>query len=384
MKNSSTTLEETFITQGMVVSSTLQGEITLTIGLSLSGISFENKSVLHCNTVENSFLTLLRSLSSDYTLQTRFGKFGSLKSEMKSYYEDTQTSGTQWSKTLRNARLCQLHDEVEAGQIFRSETHLFLSRRLGEQGKYFGAKTAQDLNALLKAEALGFAPAIEQVKLATHQANGTVSVMNDEDLFHEFDMALNPSLSNGSDQGPSLQRFEPASSVLENCLQSEMTISDESECSFCLDGHSHAIFFLKALPGYTWSGLIGLLTNIAIKEISITTISSPLDLESEIEGEEKRAESLDRAASSSKKRRLLTSLNQSHNRIAQLASGEAMPTRFQMILHLWDTDLESLRRTKIPLLKSTITRSGGAKYFLVDNPVMARNAFLSTLPGIMS
>ena len=243
----------------MVVGSTQQGEITLTIGLSLSGISFENKSILHCNTVENSFLTLLRSLSADYTLQTRFGKFGSFKLEMKSYYGDTQASGTEWSNTLRNARLCQLNDEIEAGQIFRSKTRLFLSRRLGEQSKYFGAKTADDLNTLLKAEALGFSPAVEQVKLAAHQANGTVSVLDDEDLFREFDMALNPSLNNENDRELSLQRFDPASSILENCLQSEMTISDDSECSFCLDGHFHTIFLLKALPGYTWSGLIGCL-----------------------------------------------------------------------------------------------------------------------------
>jgi hypothetical protein len=77
-------------------------------------------------------------------------------------------------------------------------------------------------------------------------------------------------------------------------------------------------------------------------------------------------------------------LSRSEERIAQLASGEASPCSFQMILHLWDHDLATLQQTKVPIVKSAITRFQGAKYYLVENPVLARDAFLTTVPGVQT
>lgn len=366
----------------MIIQGDLSKGTSLTIGLRVSGISFDNASVLHCNTVEGAWFSFVKSLSADCTLKTRYSKFGSYRPALKTYYDTTNSQNTnEFSRSQRNARLCQINDSIEAKGIFRSESHLFISRSLGQVvGRL---SSTNELETLLQAEAQAFHPIVEQARIAAQQSGGTCEIMTDRELFLEIDKPLNPAQCEDNDsREAALSRFDPTASICDCSLQSDMTASHEAECGFLLDGHAHAIILLKCMPSVTTSGQILQLTNLPIKELSITTITTPLDLEVEITDEEKRAQKLRRAASSSNKIRLHTSLAQSEERIDQLASGNASPCTFQMILHVWDKELTSLQQNKIPMLKSAITRFQGAKYYLVENPVLARDSFLSTLPGI--
>jgi len=383
MKTKSNPLSDTYISHGMIIQGDLSSNTTLTIGLRLSGISYDDVSVLHCNNVENAWLSFLKSLTADYTVKTRYSKCGSYKPELKAYYDDTVARANDFSMSQRNARLCQINDSIEAKQIFRSESHLFLSRQLTKSGKRNSISSTDELDALLQAEAQAFAPIIEQARFAAQQSGGNCEALTDKELFLEFDKILNPSQTDSCTSETALNRFHPASSISDCSLQSDMIASSEADCGFFLDGHYHAIILLKSLPSVTTSGQILQLTNLPIKELSITTISRPLDLEAEITDEERRAQKLRRAASSSNKLRLHTSLAQSEERIAQLASGDASPCSFQMILHVWDKDPATLQQSKVPMLKSALTRFQGSKYYVVENPVMARDSFLTTLLSVL-
>lgn len=382
MKNKNP-LSDTYISAGMIIRGDLSRGTTVTIGLRVSGISFDNASVLHCNSIESSWLSFYKSLTTDYTVKTRYSKLGSFQREMKAYYDDScSEAANEFSLEQRNARLCQINDRIQSKEIFRSESHLFISRRVDEIPSRKSEPSVEALTSLLRAEAMSFEPIIEQARLAAQQSGGDCEPLNDQELFLELDKPLNPSQSDEFDPSNALARFNPSSSICECSLQSEMTSSPEAECGFFFDGQIHTILLLKKMPSVTTSGQILQLTNLPIKELSITTISSPLDLEAEIADEERRAQKLRRAALSSNKLRLHTSLARSEERIAQLASGEASPSSFQMILHVWDNDLSALQQSKIPMLKAAITRFQGAKYYIVENPVLARDSFLSTLPGI--
>lgn len=375
-------LSNTYISRRMIIQETSPSRVTLTIGLRISGISFDNASVTHCHTVESSWDSFLKTVSPDYAIKNRYSKCGDFKPDLKSYYDDSMSKANEFSKSQRNARLCQLHDGIEARMLFRSESHLFLTRELCHPGKPYSPASAEELDALFQAEFRAFAPIVEQAKYAARQSGGRCDLLNNEQLFCKIDQILNPSLEDSDASDRALDRFNPAASIADCCLQSDMIASSEADCGFFFDGCYHAMVFMRSLPSITTSGQILQLTNLPLKELSITTITRPLDLEAELIEEERRAQKLRRAAASSNKLRLNTSLNQSEQRIAQLASGEASPCSFQMILHLWDKDLATLQQTKVPIVKSAITRFQGAKYYVVENPVLARDAFLSTLPGI--
>jgi hypothetical protein len=160
-------LSDTYISHGMIIQDVSPSKVTLTIGLRLAGISYDNASVIHCNKVENSWDSFFKSLSSDYSVKNRYSKCGTYKPELKGYYDDSMSKANEFSKSQRNARLCQLHDGIEAKIIFRSESHLFLSRELPHLGKGHSASSAVELDALLQAEARAFAPIVEQAKFQT-------------------------------------------------------------------------------------------------------------------------------------------------------------------------------------------------------------------------
>lgn len=377
-------LADTFISHGMIIQEISPTQVSLTIGLRLTGISFDNASITQCHNIESSWDSFTKTLSPDFSVKNRYSKCGSFEKELRGYYDDTMSKANEFSQSQRNAKVCQLHDAIEARTLFRSESHLFLTRDLHDTGKRASPSSAAELEALFQAEFRSFHPVVEQAQSAARQSGGHCDLLDDAQLFCEIDKVLNPSLVEADDKKTALDRFDPAGSVSDCSLQSDMIASGEADCGFFFDGIYHSIILLRALPSLTTSGQILQLTNLPLKELAITTITRPLDLEKEIFEEERRAQKLRRAVASSNKLRLHTSLGRSEERIAQLASGEASPCSFQMILHLWDEDLATLQQMKIPTVKSAITRFQGAKYYVVENPVLARDAFLSTLPGIQT
>lgn len=375
-------LSETYISHGMIIQERSPSILALTIGVKLSGITFDNAGIAHCRNVESAWLSLMKTLSPRDSMKIRYAKSGSFTPNLRTYYEDTMSQANEFSKSQRNAKLCQLHDAIESRQLFRSESHLFFTRELSLTSKGPSTSSAAGLDSLLEAESHSFAPLVEQVQSTARQSGGQCQRLDNNDLFFQMDQILNPSLDSEKRNRESLSRFSPTSSIEDCCLQSDMVTAKEDSCSFFFDGHYHALLLLESLPSFTTSGQILQLTNLPIKELAITTIARPLDLEAEIAEEERRTQKLRRAVISSNKLRLQNSLDRCEQRVAQLANGEASPCSFQAILHLWDVDSAALQQSKVPMMKSAITRFQGAKYYVIGNPVMARDTFLSTLPGI--
>ncbi len=377
MKNKNI-LEDLYISNNMIIQDDPMHKGKLTCGISIIGIQMENSSNLFFAALEESLRSLLQSLPSEYgNIQVCFTNNAEDFDSLNNYYTTTESKANAWSRSQRNFTYCNINDQVQEGLITRKEVYLYISRIIDQKKDRVEVK---DLDTLLQAESSAFNGIVDQIKHNLQLVNGQVERLTNKQLFHELDKTLNPSIS-PYDPTDALPRFSPERSISECCLHSEMTAIEDSECGFYLDGHHHAVLAMKSLPSITSCGQITQLSSLPIKDFSITLLTSRLDLEQELTQEEDRHSALSLALQSSNKMRLRMSLQQSQDRIDRLSSGDVSPWKVQVIIHCWDKDLNTLKNQKVNVLKSAILRYQQAQPFSINNPVSARNFFLSSLPS---
>jgi len=374
-------LSNIHITNNLIVDGDPCTRAKITCGFRVSGVTMENSSNLYRANVENALRSLFLSLSNEYELQAKLTNSGNYDNELEEYYQTTESKANDWSQSQRNWNFSQLHSRIEQGIINRKEVHIYVSRKIANRGKKQKTKmAAETMEALLSAESHAFDKVAQEIEHNFKIIGGKVDRLTDEELFHEYDKGLNPSIS-PYDAESAINRFDAERSISECCLHSDMLPSSEDDCSFYFDGNYHSILVLKALPSLTCSGIITQLSNLPMNGYTITLLTKRLDLEKEITKEEKKAQTLEQAYRSSDKARLRTSVRKSSERIDRLASGEISPFQVQVLIHVWDKDVDLLRNQKITMLKSAILRFHRAQYYLVENSVMGRNFYLSSMPG---
>jgi hypothetical protein len=379
MKNNP--LSDLYISHGMVIQGDPTSVATLTRGIRITGLALENASNLHCSSVEHSLRSLLQCVPSEFSIQVRFTNSGDYNAELQNYFHTTEAKAGRWSKEQRNFRFSRIHQQFDLGNISRQEVRFFISRKIAHQGERANGLKESKISALLTAESASFDGVFQQLSHAMEIVGGRAELLDNEELFLEFDKALNPSI-NPYDPRLALERFHPDRSIIENCVHSDMVVTKEPDCGFHFDGNCHAIILLKSLPGLTTcGGILQISSGLPIRNFEITVLAGQLDLESEIQQEEDKAAKLVRALASSSKMRFRMALQKSRERIDRLAFGETKPCRVQVILHCWDADFNRLRNETLAVLKSAILRFQGAQYYDVGQAVMARNYFLSSLPG---
>jgi len=371
-------LTNVHITNDLIMSGDLSRKATLTCGFAISGVSLVNTSTLHCRNVENSITSLLQALSgSDLRIQVTSSNSGDYSKQLLPYYETSQENANRWSQLQRNADYTLFDEMIQANLLSHREVHIFLTREVSNQGSH--KFSAEELEGFLKMEEKAFEVPLEQIKQAIQHSGGKAERLTDSQLFMRFDKALNPSI-HPYDEGLATERFNPESSISENCLSSDMMPVDDADCGFCLDDTYHAVLALKTLPARTTSGIIAQLSSLPIKDYSINLITTPLDLEKELSKQEDQISKLQKAVSSSNKARLNTPLQKCIERLDRLSSGDIAPYKVQFTIVCWDKDIDALKN-KVGTLKTAIRRFQSAQYYSLSNPVYARNFFLSSLPG---
>jgi hypothetical protein len=378
MKNNP--LFDLYVSHRMIIQGDPTCGATLTRGARVSGLALENASNLHCSNVEDSLRSLLQCVSPEFSIQVRFTNSGDYDTELQRYFDVTEAKADRWSKEQRNFHYSRIHKQFDLGNISRQEVRIFISRKVTPSVMRGGPLGEQETSAILTAESAAFDAVFQQVTHSMRIVGGRVELLDDRELFIEFDKALNPSI-NPYDPQLALDRFHPERSIIENCVHSDMVVTDETDCGFYFDGAFHAVILMKSLPSLTTCGGIVQLSGLPIKNFEITVLTAQLDLEAEIRQEEYKAAKLTRALGSSNKMRLRIALQKSRERIDRLASGENKPCCVQVIFHCWDPDFNRLRNEALTIVKSAILRFQGAQYYEVSQPVMARNCFLSSLPG---
>ena len=367
-----------YFSHGQIVSDTPTG-LMVTRGMAVSGPPLENASQLLLNQSENEIRgSILRSLKPGLmNLQVRWEMDDDYSQKLLPY-NDLTTARAQnpFTRRERQGRYCLYSRKMEEGKLRCPSVSFYLSSPIeGTKGKRVG-----HLDETLAASARGFEPHLEGIRQSIQRLGGSATMLDELGLFGECYRHFNPSAKRFDEESLKAQ-FRPDQSIMDNCASSEMVPVVGQDSGFYYDGSYHGFLTVKALPQYTTSGMIAALTSLPFGGYSITLNISALDVNEQIENEERIKARLQKALSSSSRTRMAHRVAACDVRIQKLMSNEVVPFRMQLIVHCRDTSREGLL-DKMVALKSAITRMQGAKYYEMANPVTARNYFLTGAPGI--
>ena len=149
---------------------------------------------------------------------------------------------------------------------------------------------------------------------------------------------------------------------------------------FKMDDHYHAILVIRRWPKMTHPLILRGLTSAVSNNYTITQTIVPLNVEVEINREEKAAEELRKNAAVSKKTSLHATIELKEEKINSLMRGTTKPFNVLTVLRVWDRNPEDLYM-KTLALKTAINGMGGMRFHQANQEAQLLGLFFETLPG---
>lgn len=217
----------------------------------------------------------------------------------------------------------------------------------------------------------------EQTMNGVLGADTSIRAFTDIEHYRHLKYFFNPSLyeHHGFDVDAA---FRPDLSIQENVWNSD--IIGNSDASLNIDGYYTNISTLKIWPSKTHFGIIHQLTNLPFLDYSITMNIHPLNVQREIDTNEKDLERLKGDYLELGKHRLKTQMGELEGIIDELAAGYAFPFGVDIILRCWAKDQETLR-AKSKAIENAINSMSGAQQYQTTLPTQARKIFAGSVPG---
>ncbi|MEM6820895.1 MAG: hypothetical protein AAF558_02975, partial [Verrucomicrobiota bacterium] len=372
-----------FLVEDLVVLGSLDrsGYVTKGFRLALPDVFHSCVSVL--NQWEDEFRILLRSIDPESRLQIRLTFESSYVDELLSYYNDTCSfSATDSVETFRNATYVRFSELSEyspkRSSLRRAVLHLYVSRPLTLPSWNRSRQCSSWYRAAVDSAQDSFGEVKTALRETALRLGGSAEELSSTDLFCQFDRFFNPSVRSLSSSEREL-RFDPAGSILENCLLSAPSPTIDPG-GFLLDNHYHSLIALRTLPRQTYSGMMRELCSLPFSDYEITLNLAPLDPEEEIAKVESSSAKLRRALASHPGGRMEEGLKVERAHLERLSSNETLPFSFNLIVRTWGHDSEQVI-AQSAAISSAISRLQGAKPYLASLPTTARDYFEATLPG---
>ena len=344
------------------------GSIAKGFRLHMPPIEHASDAVL--NGLEDELRVLLRDLKAGAHYQFRYSVSADYKDALLDYYSATERlSQNAISTTSRNHKFTTYWQQLEEKRLRREQLHLYVNLPATAKA------SSTSYQSILASSATAFEEYGRLAAQVMERIGGNVTPLGDDDHYLDFLRFFNPSRSDTP------EHYDPLASIVDNCLLSDASpVSDQSCNGFRMDGHYHGILALKSPPQATVSGMITMLTGLAMLDYSITINVHPLDTGNEIRREEKAAEKLQRALRHQHSERMRSALEARQSRIRRLISNEVVPFQMQFIIRTWDTTMPGLH-AKLSALKAAVVKLHGATYYAPAFPSTARNFFVASTPG---
>lgn len=165
--------------------------------------------------------------------------------------------------------------------------------------------------------------------------------------------------------------------LIENCWNSEAV--GHRDTGFVMDGHEHAILVLSKPPQSTNPLIMEAVTQVPIRNYTITLFIEPLDVEKVIRQEE---ESFRRVEGDVARERRIgdeATLEKKRTKAKTLREGFLRPFNFRLVIHVWAPDRKELT-ARLLALKQAL-QAMGAQYYEPNLPSTCRKLFEQAWPG---
>ncbi|MES2571224.1 MAG: hypothetical protein V4710_14360, partial [Verrucomicrobiota bacterium] len=207
-------------------------------------------------------------------------------------------------------------------------------------------------------------------------ATAKVLPLDDAGHFAHYRNFLNPSLRYQRREQV-IAEFNPNYSIQELCWRSDGLPAEEA--SFHFDGQYHSLFIVERWPRESFPGNIQRLTGLPFNDYCVTVNIYPLDIQREIEREEKLIERLEGDYRSERKHSLLTARQKKERKVDELASGHLAPLNALYVVRVWDASQEGLLG-KVNAVRTALADMGMQAYHVTRSST-AQNIFFQTWPG---
>jgi type IV secretion system protein TrbE len=327
---------------------------------------------------------LLATLGTEYTLQLKYLVCSDYAYELEQYQKETATidprhSWQIWNRTERYARY---QEAMESGQLRREILTLYFSRVIdSDPGFTLSAEAlSEHFRQLAQREALGF----EQVQLdALHSVfpDCTIKILGDHEHFSEYYRFLNPNVG-ATVPTDVFAGYEPAVSIQENCLFTDIVQPPNAGVSFTFDGFHHAMLVMRQLPTRIGPRSITSLMQLGFPDFEMTVNLYPQPLSKAVKKLEDGADHLEGDVKTVAKRTysLSSQLGMAVERIKQFEEGHSLPINLFFGFRLWARNPETVI-SRARIVQNAFLAMSGSTAYHSTNPETARQLWFQTWPG---
>jgi len=358
-------LQDSYVSHGQLLFGDASKAGYVAKGYTVSLPSMENASNSYLNELENGMRSLMRSMQ-DARLQFAWSTGDDYQNHLLEYYQTTKSKvKNEWSKRQRSERFCRYSER----KLRSDRLTIYITRSLDWKD------VKGDIELLPKASAKSFEMFQNDLSHLVHNLGGEVTPLSEQGLFEEYYRLLSPATNL-----PSNFKFDPAKTVLENCLGGDASPIEKPDIGFYLDGYYHGVLSIQSMCQNTYMGIIQQLTGLAIHDYSVTVNASALDANAEIAKIQSQANQLRTALRKSSNIQMNSALAMKERKIARLMSNQIQPMNGQLIIRARSQNRDELQQ-KMSIIKSAILRMQSAQALECSFPTTARNFLRASQPG---
>ena len=325
----------------------------------------------------------LHTLEESTRAQLRWSVDSDYRRELLSYKRitDERCEPDSWAAITRNERFNRYWQAMQSGRLRREGLSFFFPNASQQTLPQVADKQflADNYRRVLHQ----FNEAFEQhrrVLASLFEPHGCrVTAMSTEDLVPYFAAFLNPSYLERENYDP-IRQFKAEETIHQNCWH--QGVQAGRNFGFFADGYFHNLVILKRRPQRTRRGLFWALTSLPFLDYSITVNLYPLNVRREIDRTEKSLERVRGDYLAEGKHSLLTAKDVKEQQIRQLAQGDAVPFKYDFVVHVWDASEGGLI-SKTRQIEAAFSQMEEAQCWTsnISSAATTKNISFQTWPG---
>jgi hypothetical protein len=367
-------LVDAYLDRNLVIYRGLQKGGAIGRGYSIELPDTENTDPEWLISLEDNLRILLRLVQPNLRLQVTWSVDSDYRHELERYKEETERlGGDNWSVKAREERYTRYDKKIRNRELRREHLNFYYTSKIAGSTGPTGRAYYEEV---LQAAAREQSELEEALKGQLGPLGGIVTPMTDLDHFQEFYRFYNPSaFENEAVVLDSL--FDPAQSVCDMCFNGDGAPVSMKSSTFKMDGFYQGVCVLKALPKFTYIGMMRLLTQLDIMDYQISVNIEAGDVEKDRVETEGRLARYERGKITASIEATIAKLR---TRVRRLATNEVVPYRVHLLVRCWDRK-EDVCNSKLAAIKNSILKLGGAQAYEPSLPTSVRNYWQLTMPG---
>lgn len=325
---------------------------------------------------------LLKNLSEEEMLHIYWKKDSDYHEALENYGKKTKSS-VGFEKNYRERRENYFKSKLEKNQLQRSETYVYISKKLNNNRKFFSRRKHLEREYSTILEQNNQSLSLWKTKLQNSFGQWThIQEQKDDDNYWLLRQIFDPRSHSGN-KNNALISFDPNETVDQNCLYSTGVTTQKEHMRFFFGGNYHSIFVMKRWPKVTYPGMILEVLN-RVPGLMVNANIFATNNRQEAADEKRQLKRLIRMRTESDiDVDLDVAIEKKKQKIQDLATGNVKTFNVELIFCLKADTEEKIAKIE-ETFRNAILGLDGAEILEPDLDLVANTLFFHTLPGYIN